>query len=64
MKRANSLILENEKQEAEMYAELFPEIHPSIKSEQEKIKQAWLDGKNSQTKYQSRIARILRVFKK
>jgi hypothetical protein len=31
MKIAESLILENTEQEAEMYANLFPEIHPNIK---------------------------------
>jgi hypothetical protein len=50
MKIAESLILESPEQEAQMYADLFPEIHPDIKKEDEKIKkawqikQAWLDG--------------------
>ncbi len=49
MKLAESLILESTEQEAQMYADLFPEIHPNIKDEIEKIKQAWLDGNKSQT---------------
>ena len=52
MKIAESLILESSEQEAQMYADLFPEIHPNIKVEEQKIKQAWLDGHNSQTNYQ------------
>jgi hypothetical protein len=50
MKIAESLILESPEQEAQMYADLFPEIHPNIKVKKQKtkqawqIKQAWLDG--------------------
>jgi hypothetical protein len=52
MELAESLILGSPEQVAQMYADLFPEIHPDIKKEDEKIKQAWLDGHNSQTNYQ------------
>jgi hypothetical protein len=47
MKLAESLILGSPEQVAQMYADLFPEIHPDIKKEDEKIKQAWLDGYKS-----------------
>jgi len=52
MKIAESLILESPEQEAQMYADLFPEIHPDIKKEDEKIKQAWLDGYNSRKQFE------------
>lgn len=55
MKIAESLILESPEQEAQMYADLFPEIHPNIKLEEQKIKQAWLDGYNSQIKYKNKL---------
>ena len=54
MKVAESLILESPEQEAQMYADLFPEIHPNIKVEEQKIKQAWLDGYKSRTKYENK----------
>jgi hypothetical protein len=50
MKLAESLILKSAEQEAQMYADLFPEIHPNIKVKKQKtkqawqIRQAWLDG--------------------
>jgi hypothetical protein len=55
MKIAESLILESPEQEAQMYADLFPEIHPNIKVEEQKIKQAWLDGYNNQIKYKNKL---------
>jgi hypothetical protein len=55
MKIAETLILESSEQEAQMYADLFPEIHPDIKKEDEKIKKAWIDGYNSQIKYKNKL---------
>jgi hypothetical protein len=54
MKLAESLILESPEQEAQMYADLFPEIHPDIKDEIEKIKQAWLDGYNNRKQFENK----------
>jgi len=54
MKIAESLILESPEQEAQMYADLFPEIHPDIKKEDEKIKQAWLDGYNNRKQFEKK----------
>jgi hypothetical protein len=54
MKLAESLILESPEQEAQMYADLFPEIHPNIKKEDEKIKQAWLDGYNNRKQFEKK----------
>jgi predicted nucleotide-binding protein (sugar kinase/HSP70/actin superfamily) len=51
---AESLILKSAEQEAQMYAELFPEIHPNIKVEEEKIKQAWLDGYNNRKQFEKK----------
>ena len=55
MKIAESLILESPEQEAQMYADLFPEIHPNIKVKKQKTKQAWIDGYNSQIKYKNKL---------
>jgi predicted nucleotide-binding protein (sugar kinase/HSP70/actin superfamily) len=54
LKLAESLILESPEQEAQMYADLFPEIHPNIKVEEEKIKQAWLDGYNNRKQFEKK----------
>jgi hypothetical protein len=54
MKVAESLILESSEQEAQMYADLFPEIHPNIKVEEQKIKQAWLDGFDSGKQFEKK----------
>jgi hypothetical protein len=52
MKLAETLILDYPEKNAEIYVYLFPQKRPNIKKEDEKIRQAWLDGHNSQTNYQ------------
>jgi hypothetical protein len=54
MKIAESLILESPEQEVQMYADLFPEIHPDIKKEDEKIKKAWIDGFESGKQFEKK----------
>jgi hypothetical protein len=54
MKIAESLILKSAEQEAEMYADLFLEIHPNIKVEEQKTKQAWLDGFESGKQFEKK----------
>jgi hypothetical protein len=54
MKQAETLILDYPEKNAEIYVYLFPQKHPDIKKEDEKIKQAWLDGYKSRKQFEKK----------
>jgi hypothetical protein len=54
MKLAETLILDYPEKNAEIYVYLFPQKHPDIKKEDEKIKQAWLDGYKNRKQFEKK----------